>query len=333
MTLTHGRFNRLNGADQTRPQDTESLLPGPVEKQFFISMTRSIKPDSKIQGFEIRAPGVQTAPVVFNSPHSGRHYSAEFQELSRLDLHNLRRSEDCFVDELFEAASALGAPLMKAHFPRAWLDLNREPFELDPTMFRDPLPSHVNAGSVRVAGGLGTIPRIVSEGENIYTGKLAWTDAEDRIANFYMPYHEALRTLMAGTYRKFQTAILVDCHSMPSVAGLSGSGRPDIVLGDRHGTSCAPWVTRQLEEQLRAHGLKVSRNRPYAGGFITQKFGRPREGVHAIQIEINRSLYMNEATLSKTRSFTRMQTLMLDVMSRFIDRACDGMAHRAIAAE
>jgi N-formylglutamate amidohydrolase len=296
-------------------------------------MTRHKKPAPSYQGFQIDAPGVQTAPVVFNSPHSGNVYSSEFQASSRLDLQNLRRSEDCFVDELFETASALGAPLMKADFPRAWLDLNREPYELDPNMFRGQLPGHINAGSARVAGGLGTIPRIVSEGENIYAGKLAWADAEDRISNYYMPYHEALRTLMASTYRRFQTAILIDCHSMPSVAGLSGSGRPDVVLGDRHGTSCAPWITQQLEEQLRAHGLKVSRNRPYAGGFITQKYGRPHEGVHAIQIEINRSLYMNEATLKKTRSFSRVQTLMLDVMSRFIDRASDDIAPRAIAAE
>lgn len=283
--------------------------------------------------FRINRPGLQTAPVVFNSPHSGSNYPQSFQAQARLDLHNLRRSEDCFVDELFSASVAMGAPLMQADFPRAWLDLNREPYELDPDMFHDPLPGHVNTSSVRVAGGLGTIPRIVSEGEEIYAGKLAWKDAQARIQNHYIPYHEALRQLMADTYRKFGTAILVDCHSMPSVAGLSGSGRPDIVLGDRHGTSCDSWITQHLEEQLRAHGLKVSRNRPYAGGYITQRYGRPREDVHAVQIEINRMLYMNEATLKKTRGFSRLQTLLLDVMSKFIARARDQAGPTAIAAE
>lgn len=284
-------------------------------------------------GFLIDRPGVQTAPVVFNSPHSGSHYPESFQSQSRLDLHNLRRSEDCFVAELFGASAALGAPLMQASFPRAWLDLNREPYELDPGMFHDPLPAHVNAASVRVAGGLGTIPRIVSEGEEIYAVKLDWQDAEHRIRNYYLPYHENLRQLMADTYRRFGMAVLVDCHSMPSAAGLAGSGRPDIVLGDRHGTSCAGWITQHLEEQLRAHGLKVSRNRPYAGGYITQKYGRPRESVHAIQIEINRMLYMNEVTLKKSRGFSRLQTLLIDVMSKFIARANDVGSPRSIAAE
>lgn len=296
-------------------------------------MTRKTKSDQAEPGFKIDAPRVQTSPVVFNSPHSGSVYDSAFQTSSRLDLHSLRRSEDCFVDELFATASSLGAPLMKARFPRAWLDVNREPFELDPNMFHDPLPAHVNTGSARVAGGLGTIPRIVSEGENIYQDTLSWSDADRRIHKYYIPYHEALRDLMTTTFKKFKTAILVDCHSMPSIVGLSGSGRPDVVLGDRHGTSCSSWIVRQLEEQLRAHGLKVSRNRPYAGGFITQKYGRPREDFHAVQIEINRGLYMNETTLKKTRGFSRLQTLMLDVMSRFIARAADTKPPRSIAAE
>lgn len=296
-------------------------------------MTRKTKSDRAEPGFKIDAPRVQTSPVVFNSPHSGNVYDSTFQTSSRLDQHSLRRSEDCFVDELFATASSLGAPLMKARFPRAWLDVNREPFELDPNMFHDPLPTHVNTGSARVAGGLGTIPRIVSEGENIYQDTLSWADADRRIHKYYIPYHEALRDLMSATHKKFQTAILVDCHSMPSIAGLTGSGRPDIVLGDRHGTSCASWIVRQLEEQLQAHGLKVSRNRPYAGGFITQKYGRPREDFHAVQIEINRSLYMNETTLKKARGFSRLQTLMLDVMSRFIARAAESTPPRSIAAE
>ena len=284
-------------------------------------------------GFKIDRPGVQTAPVVFNSPHSGSHYPESFQAQSRLDLLNLRRSEDCFVGELFATSAALGAPLMQATFPRAWLDLNREPYELDPAMFHDPLPPHVNTASVRVAGGLGTIPRIVSEGEEIYAGQMSWHEAHARIQNYYLPYHDTLRQLMADTYRRFDMAILVDCHSMPSAAGLAGSGRPDIVLGDRHGTSCDSWIPQLLEDQLRKHGLKVARNRPYAGGHITQKYGRPREGVHAVQIEINRMLYMNEQTLKKSRGFSRLQTVLLDVMSKFIARAGSMTGPSSIAAE
>lgn len=296
-------------------------------------MTKPDSPNFPDKGFRIDRPGMQTAPVVFNSPHSGDHYPQTFQAQSRLDLHNLRRSEDCFVGELFAAASSMGAPLMQARFPRAWLDVNREPWELDPHMFCEPLPPHVNTASVRVAGGLGTIPRIVSEGEDIYRVKLTWDDANSRITNYYLPYHDGLRQLVADTWRRFGTAILVDCHSMPSAAGLAGSGRPDIVLGDRHGTSCSPWITQHLEDALRAHGLKVSRNRPYAGGYITQKYGRPREGVHAIQIEINRMLYMNEATLKRSRGFSRLQTLLIDVMSRLIARANEIANPRSIAAE
>ena len=296
-------------------------------------MTIPDSPDFPDKGYRIDRPGMQTAPVVFNSPHSGNRYPASFQAQSRLDLHNLRRSEDCFVGELFAAASSLGAPLMQASFPRAWLDVNREPWELDPNMFCEPLPAHVNTSSVRVAGGLGTIPRIVSEGEDIYQDKLTWDDANFRVSNYYLPYHDSLRQLVADTWRRFGTAILVDCHSMPSAAGLAGSGRPDIVLGDRHGTSCAAWITQHLEDSLRAHGLKVSRNRPYAGGYITQKYGRPREGVHAVQIEINRMLYMNEATLKRTRGFSRLQTLLIDVMSKFIARASEAARPRSIAAE
>ncbi|MEE4235913.1 MAG: N-formylglutamate amidohydrolase [Anderseniella sp.] len=296
-------------------------------------MTRPDSPDFPDKGYRIDRPGMQTAPVVFNSPHSGDRYPASFQAQSRLDLHNLRRSEDCFVGELFAAASSLGAPLMQASFPRAWLDVNREPWELDPNMFCEPLPAHVNTSSVRVAGGLGTIPRIVSEGEDIYRDKLTWDDANFRVSNYYLPYHDNLRQLVGDTWRRFGTAILVDCHSMPSAAGLAGSGRPDIVLGDRHGTSCAAWITQHLEDSLCSHGLKVSRNRPYAGGYITQKYGRPREGVHAVQIEINRMLYMNEATLKRTRGFSRLQTLLIDVMSKFITRASEAARPRSIAAE
>jgi N-formylglutamate amidohydrolase len=296
-------------------------------------MTRPDSPDFPDKGYRIDRPGMQTAPVVFNSPHSGDRYPASFQAQSRLDLHNLRRSEDCFVGELFAAASSLGAPLMQASFPRAWLDVNREPWELDPNMFCEPLPAHVNTSSVRVAGGLGTIPRIVSEGEDIYRDKLTWDDANFRVSNYYLPYHDSLRQLVGDTWRRFGTAILIDCHSMPSAAGLAGSGRPDIVLGDRHGTSCAAWITQHLEDSLCSHGLKVSRNRPYAGGYITQKYGRPREGVHAVQIEINRMLYMNEATLKRTRGFSRLQTLLIDVMSKFITRASEAARPRSIAAE
>ena len=253
--------------------------------------------------FDIVSPAVQTVPLVFASPHSGTEYDPEFVSASQLDRVTLRRSEDSFVDELFDAAPVHGAPLLRALFPRVYLDPNREPWELDPSMFEDALPEWVNTTSLRVAGGLGTIARVVTSGAEVYRGKLKFAEAEKRISTLYIPFHEAIQDLLAATVDRFNTAILIDCHSMPSVGGPMdrdpGHERADIVLGDRYGTTCARVVTETAEETLTGMGYRVARNDPYAGGFTTRNYGRPEVGIHALQIEIKRSLYMDETRISR----------------------------------
>ena len=256
----------------------------------------------------VRSPPVQSAPLVFASPHSGRLYSPGFLAASRLDATALRRSEDSFVDELFACAPEHGAPLIAATFPRAYCDPNREMWELDPAMFADPLPSWVNTGSARVGAGLGTIARVVASGEAIYRRKLRFAEAEERINACWAPYHQALTGLLAATQARFGACLLVDCHSMPAYgAAASGRSGPDIVLGDAHGTACAPGVTRWIEQALSGFGYDVRRNDPYAGGYVTRHYGRPRDGSHAIQIEVARGLYMDEARFERSPAFNLLQ--------------------------
>ena len=249
--------------------------------------------------FDLNAPEKVVAPVLFNSPHSGRDYPKEFLAASRLDPTTLRRSEDCYVEELFAGVVPMGLPLFQAHFPRAFLDVNREPFELDPAMFDGPLPETANISSQRVTAGLGTIPRIVAEATEIYGERLSFAEAEQRIKHIYMPYHGELYALLRGLRRGFGAALLVDCHSMPSTVRGQIEPRPDFVLGDRYGTSCATGIIDAAHHSLTGLGYSVVRNRPYAGGFITQSYGRPADGFHALQVEINRGLYMCEKTLER----------------------------------
>jgi N-formylglutamate deformylase len=257
----------------------------------------------------IDRPATQTTPLIFASPHSGRQYPAEFIAASRLDPLRLRRSEDSFVDELFASAVGFGAPLVHATFPRAWCDPNREAWELDPAMFADDLPSWVNTTSPRVNAGLGTIARVVASGEAIYRGKLTFAEAERRIETCWKPFHDTISALIGGTQAVFGQCVLIDCHSMPSHVPVSGRGErlADIVLGDAHGTACAPHITRFVERRLIDSGYRVRRNDPYAGGFITRHYGRPRERVHALQIEIARDLYMDEARFERSPAFADVQ--------------------------
>jgi N-formylglutamate amidohydrolase len=265
--------------------------------------------------FEVLAPVEQTLPFVFNTAHSGRVYPDQFLAESRLDAHSLRRSEDCHVDTLFAGVIRLGSPLLMAHFPRAYLDANREPYELDPRMFDGKLPSYANTRSMRVAGGLGSIPKIVGDGQEIYRHKLPISEAMWRIDTIYRPYHKTLRGLLQQTHRRFGEAILFDCHSMPSASlGLETLPRPDIVLGDRYGTSCASVLVDAVQQALERMGYIVARNRPYAGGFITEHYGNPTSDVHAIQIEINRALYMDEDTLEPSNQFALLQRNMMTMV-------------------
>ncbi|MCC6982292.1 MAG: N-formylglutamate amidohydrolase [Bauldia sp.] len=264
--------------------------------------------DTPTSFFEVLRPKSQRVPFVYNSPHSGRVYPASFLALSRLDERTIRRSEDTFVDELLLGAVERGAPLLRAHFPRAWLDVNREPYELDPKMFVGDLPNYCNVRSVRAAGGLGTIARVVAEHEEIYARPIEVKEGLTRIESVYRPYHETLRRLVAETHSKFGMAVLVDGHSMPSnVKSREGRARPDVVVGDRHGTSCAPEISESAAAFMKARGYAVTCNKPYAGGFITEHYGRPKRGLHALQLEVNRGLYMDEQRFEKTAGFSRLQ--------------------------
>src|SRR6185295_6293411 len=254
--------------------------------------------DAEFRPFRLDRPVRQTVPFVFASPHSGRHYPASLLERSRLDATTLRRSEDAFVDELFAGAIGLGAPLLAAHFPRAFLDVNRSMAELDAGMFHGRLGVPVDAPSARVVAGLGVIPRIVRDGAEIYRGKLDSREADSRLTELYMPYHQALAELMEQTRALFGVAVLIDCHSMPSALSV-----PDIVLGDRYGASAAPALTAHAEAAFLREGFSVARNTPYAGGHSTVLYGRVASGCQALQVEINRALYLDEDRIAKRPSF------------------------------
>ena len=281
------------------------------------------------RAIETIEPARLAAPLIFSSPHSGSIYPERFLKASRLDPLTLRRSEDAYVDELFLPCVALGAPLLRALFPRAYLDVNREPYELDPQVFEGRLPDFANTRSLRVAVGLGTIPRVVGDSQPIYKQPLSIAEGLGRIEWLYRPYHEQLRVLVDRALQRFGRAVLIDCHSMPSnaadVAGL------DVVLGDRYGASAAPGVVEILETGLRAAGYRVRRNKPFAGGFITETFGAPSRGVDAVQIEIARSLYLDERRLVKTEAWSTVRGHLFNAV-RSLARELGGDQSR-LAAE
>jgi len=256
-------------------------------------------------------------PFVFASPHSGRLYPDDMMQAAALDAFSIRRSEDAFVDDLIAAAPQLGATLIAARFARAYIDLNREPFELDPAMFADELPEFARARTARVAAGLGAIARVVSEGQEIYARKLTFAEARDRIDRAHRPYHVALGQLLAEAKAAHGFAILVDWHSMPAAAAKAGGrDRPsDFVLGDRFGAACSGLLPTRVERELEALGYRVARNSPYAGGYTTEHYGRPSGRIHALQIEINRALYLDEARLAPTAGFERLKANLETVIA------------------
>ncbi len=256
-------------------------------------------------------PKARTTSVVFASPHSGRDYPASFLRRAVLNASEIRSSEDAFVDQLFEAAPSHGAPLLTANAPRAYLDLNRGADELDSALIEGVRRS---AHNPRIASGLGVIPRVVANGRQIYRGKLTLVEAHQRIAQYWRPYHDQLQTLLDESNNTFGEAILIDCHSMPHEAlenvGPPGSARPDVVLGDRFGSTAAGSIVESIEAAFASAGLRVARNMPFAGAFITQHYGRPSRQQHAIQIEIDRALYMNERTLELSGDFHPLKALL-----------------------
>ncbi|MBV9517289.1 MAG: N-formylglutamate amidohydrolase [Hyphomicrobiales bacterium] len=253
--------------------------------------------------FEIVEPKELVCPIVFSSPHSGRFYPEPFLSAARLSPFELRRSEDAFVDLLLKPAAESGVPLIHARYPRAYLDVNREPYELDPRLIDGPIPGFANTRSMRVAAGLGAIPRIVADGHDIYRRRLPVTEAFERIEALHKPFHAALRRLLQRARASFGIALLVDWHSMPSGDASGGRATPDFVLGDRFATSCTPQIIDAVETLLRRKGYSVSRNKPYAGGYITESYGHPAQGTHALQVEAARALYMDERTLTPNAKF------------------------------
>ena len=297
----------------------------------------TLQAPGSLPSFRISAPQKQAVAMLVASPHSGRDYPAGFVSASRLGFNALRRSEDSFVDELFASAPMLGIPLLQAEFPRAFCDVNREPWELDPVMFSDALPSWCNTSSARVSAGFGTIARLVASGEPIYGSKLDFAEAEHRIRVCWQPYHAALAALIDETIARDGICLLVDAHSMPSLNGVAQHGasraasertvptaggrrlEPDFVLGDAFGTSCSASVTRCAERYLRDNGFKVRRNDPYAGGYVTRHYGRPSQRVHVLQVEIGRSLYMDEQRYERSSQFGFMQATMAGLLERLAD--------------
>ncbi|MBX7249920.1 MAG: N-formylglutamate amidohydrolase [Caulobacteraceae bacterium] len=275
----------------------------------------SVAPAPPFDVLRSRSP---RTPLIFSSPHAGRLYPADMMAASRLDASEIRRSEDAHVDHLIEGGRALGVALLICRVGRAYVDVNRDPWELDPGMFSDAVPRHARSSSARVAAGLGSVPRVVGDGKSIYARKLRFHEAEARLAAIHGPYHAALEKLMRQARRKFGVAVLVDWHSMPSAAtraeARKGRPRPDIVLGDRHGSACSPVLTELVRQELERMGYVVALNRPYAGGYTTQAHGRPNEGLHALQVELDRALYLDEATLGLTAGFVRLQS---DLQSLF----------------
>ncbi len=283
---------------------------------------------------QVHEPERLTCPLVFNSPHSGRHYPIEFMRQTRLDRTSVRKSEDMHVDELFALAVRAGAPLHVANFPRAYVDANREPFELDPRMFDGSLPAFANIGSARVAGGLGSIPRLVGEGIEIYGTKLSVEEGLNRIEYVYKPFHRNLRLLLNRAFQNFGKAVLIDCHSMPSSVRHTSHGiSPDIIIGDRFGMSADSAIIEAAMSCLRSLGFSVIRNKPYAGGYITEHYGRPSRGYHALQIEVNRGLYMDEERLMLTRGFSSLQASLGRFALAFRDAIEANPYGQAMAAE
>lgn len=281
--------------------------------------------------FDVLRPSTPASCVVFASPHSGRDYTWSFLRKTVLNEHAIRSSEDAFVDQLFECAPEYGAVFLKAGAPRAYVDLNRARDELDPALIEGARRIGHNP---RVASGLGVVPRVVANGRAIYRGKISLAEAEERITGYWEPYHEKLQSLLDTAHTRHGQAVLIDCHSMPHEAmdGVARAGmrRPDVVLGDRFGAAASAEVVDKIEAAFAQAGFVVTRNAPFAGAYITQAYGKPSKGQHAVQVEIDRSLYMNEQLIRPNGDFEAVQSALRDVIAEI---AQIGQGRIPLAAE
>ncbi len=287
-----------------------------------------------MRSYDFHPAAAPQSAVVFASPHSGRHYPRAFLRASVLDEVVLRSSEDAYVDQFLSRASAAGAPVLLGAVPRAYVDYNRAASELDPALIMGVSTTGQNP---RIASGLGVIPRVVAGGRAIYRGKLTRAEAEARLQQFWHPYHAKLAALMTENQHRFGRAILFDMHSMPRdavvMSGQHSSLRPDIVLGDRFGSACAPDISEAVAHAFAKQGLRVARNSPFAGAYITQAYGRPSHGRHAIQIEIDRSLYMDERRVAPNKGFEQFKAIMDRVVLDLVDIGRELGIDRPLAAE
>lgn len=281
--------------------------------------------------FHLQEPDTLTSCVVFASPHSGRDYPWSFLRHTVLDEHSIRTSEDAYVDRLFDCAPRFGAPLLRAGAPRAFVDLNRSAEELDPALVEGVRRIGHNP---RVASGLGVVPRVVANGRAIYSGKLPLSEVQRRLDRYWRPYHLELQNLLTRAQQQFGQTVLIDCHSMPhealdNVAHVGGR-RPDVVIGDRFGSSARNDIVEQVEAALARAGFAVARNTPFAGAYVTQNYGRPSRHQHAIQIEIDRALYMDETTIRPNGDFHAIRRILRGVVAEL---SAIGNADAALAAE
>lgn len=280
--------------------------------------------------YTVKLPKIQTSAVVFNSPHSGRDYTTEFLMQSALDRNQIRSSEDAFVDDLFSSAPSYGAPLLAASAPRAFVDLNRNITELDPAVVEGAICHWHNT---LIASGLGVIPRVVANGQNIYRHKLTMPQAVERLESFYTPYHNKLYSMIADTLSMFGHVLLLDCHSTPheAISRINTKSRPapDIILGDRFGSSCEGRIVDEVESAFMRSGFNVIRNNPFAGAYITQHYGRPDKKRNVIQIELNRSLYMDEKHIRKNTDFKKIQNQISGAVAQICEIHCPGWLQAA----
>lgn len=276
-------------------------------------------PETRPPAYRLVRPAIDKSGVIVCCPHSGRFYPEDLLRASKLDRLALRRSEDAFVDELLTTCPELGASLLLTDFARAFVDLNRGPDELDPDLIHDLPLIDRRVPSPRVLAGLGVIPRTVGDGVDIYAGRLSFMEAQSRLNEVYAPWHGAIAGLIDSAKEAVGHAVVLDCHSMPAAA--SGMPENDVVLGDRFGASCAPIFMSEAFSYLRSNGLRVARNNPYAGGYATERYGKPVQNQHSLQIEINRSLYMVEGAMSKRGSFAQVAETLAGLVARIVEIA------------